>query len=137
MRSHRSRVAVRRGWVGALLLCVGCAPSRASQTSPTWKGTSPSDASIIVIVENHLWNDVVVRSAPASGAPVRLGTATTGIPKRFRIPAHHVHAQDLELTADPVGSASIRRSGSIMVTPGQEIRWTLHESESVSQLTVH
>ena len=135
MSHHPVRVGARWVWLGVLLVVAGCAPSRTNhQTGPA--GTLQAAEAITVIVENHLWNDIVVYSTPSAGAPVRLGTATTGIPKRFRIPSHHDGSTDLHLTADPVGSTQVRRTETIMAVAGQEIRWELHESETVTQLTV-
>ena len=70
----------------------------------------------------------------ASGARVRLGMVTTGIPKRFRIPTHHRFAPKLEFLADPIGSPQVRRSGPVVAVPGQEVTWTIHQTAGISTL---
>ena len=116
------------------MLCAGCATNGAPHL--TWEGTPrESDTQISVVINNQLWNDVVIYSV-ASGARVRLGMVTTGVPKRFRIPTHHRYAPNLEFVADPIGSPRVRRSGAVIAAPGQEVRWTIQQTAGISTLIV-
>ena len=129
------RAAARWGWFGALVVCAGCASAPRSAHSSPETGTSRA-STITVVVENNLWNDVVVYSESSAGARVRLGTVNTGIPTRFRIPTNQASAPNLRLTADPIGSNQLRQTENIMAEPGQVVRWTIMQREVFSQLIV-
>lgn len=116
----------------AVLVCAACAPSVSSRLS--W-GALPEGQDILVVAENHIWNDVVIYSE-VLGSRTRLGMVVTGQSRRFRIPVHQRSASSLELIADPIGSTRTFRSGPVVVAPGQEIRWRIHRNAAVRNVTI-
>ena len=115
-------------------LLAGCATT--TPTRVRWEGTSrTASQDIIVVVENLVWNDVVIYSE-ADGSRRRLGSVVTGMKGRFRLPDYQVNASNLVLIADPIGSSSAIRSLQIFAMPGQEVRWTVHERRSLRTLTI-
>lgn len=115
----------------SVLVCAGCATIN---PGPRWEGT-PTDADIVVEVQNLVWNDVTIYST-LNGSKSRLGFVATGMTGRFKIPQRHSNSSGLELIADPVGSRHVLRSGRVDVGPGQTIRWTVHENAGISSLTI-
>jgi hypothetical protein len=135
MYTPQCRVFVR-GALAAVLVTVSASCATAGQGQPKWEGTPRAEnQNITVVVENLIWNDVVIYSE-AYGSRVRLGTVTTGMTSSFRIPKQQRFSPELELIADPIGSAYPYRSGTIVAAVGQEVRWTVHQNAGVRQLTI-
>lgn len=130
--------SARRAVVRATLTSVtvlayaSCAPNAPSRLN--W-GTLSEGQDILVVAENHVWNDVVIYSE-VLGSRIRLGMVVTGESRRFRIPIHQRSASSIELIADPIGSTRTFRSGAVVVAPGQEIRWRIHRNAAVRNVTI-
>jgi hypothetical protein len=91
---------------------------------------------IAVEVTNHNWADVVVY-AVSYGNRVRLGSVTTGLDQRFRLPKTvNVASGGFHLEAHPVGSHEIYRSEPIMVSPGGRIIWSLENQLGLSSYRI-
>jgi len=135
MRTPKHGIIVRSVMLTGLVMgSAGCATMNPSQ--PQWEGKPRvSEGDIAVVVENLIWNDVVIYSQSA-GSRVRLGTVTTGRRSQFKIPYHQRFASDLELVADPIGSRYPIMSGPVVATLGQEVRWTIHRNAAIRAITV-
>jgi hypothetical protein len=88
-----------------------------------------------IVVENSIWNDVVIY-AQTFAHRTRLGTVTTGQRERFKLPVHQRLSPDLQLVADPIGSARLIASGPIVAVPGQVVSWTVSENAAARTATV-
>jgi hypothetical protein len=96
---------------------------------------APTSA-VAVEVANHNWLDVVVY-AISGGNRVRLGSVTTGLEGRFRLPRSMVvQSGNLFLEAHLVGSNQMYRSDPIMVNPGSRVIWSLENQLGLSSYRV-
>ena len=117
-----------------LLLCsTGCA-------GPAQKSTGPqpqSSSEIVLVVENHHWNDVVV-SMLHDGVVDRVGLVTAVKTSTFVIPSRRLGTSGvIRLRAHAVGAPDSHISDSFTVQPGQEIQWTLETDLERSSVAVH
>lgn len=133
MSTLLQRVVVRSTFALAVGSASACASAPTS--GPAWSGNDSATERVTLVVENLVWSDMVVYSS-VSGNRTRLGTVVTGQTRRFRLPAYHAFATDLELVADPIGSRQEYVSGRIVASPGQEVKWILHRSAAARMLTV-
>jgi len=116
--------------LAAMMVMAGCAQNPRYATSE-FKTTQVS-----VQVSNHNWMDVVVY-AVSSGSRSRLGTVTTGMDQRFRIPTSITPLSGaFHLEADPVGSNEVFSSGQIMLQPGSRIVWSIENQMGLSSYRV-
>jgi hypothetical protein len=91
---------------------------------------------VAVEVSNHNWMDVVVY-AVSYGNRVRLGSVTTGLEQRFRLPPSvNVASGSFYLEAHPVGSNEIYRSDPIMVAQGARVIWSLENQLGLSSYRI-
>jgi hypothetical protein len=97
---------------------------------------SAAERAIGVEVTNHNWMDVVVY-AVNSGSRVRLGSVTTGLTQRFRLPKSiNVAAGQFYLEAHMVGSNEMFKSDPIVVNPGGRVIWSLENQLALSSYRI-
>ena len=129
MNTKRPRLAGLA--LAATLALAACAhqPSYATEESAP-------NAPVAVVVTNNNWMDVVVY-AVSYGNKTRLGSVTTGMEQRFRLPASMlVQSGSFYLEAHPVGSNEVYRSDPIMVNPGNRVIWSLENQLSLSSYRI-
>ena len=117
-----------------LLLCsIGCA-GHARESNGPHPGT-PSE--IVLVVENHHWNDVVV-SVLHDGVVDRVGLATAVKTSTFIIPSRRLGTSGIiRLRGHAVGAPDSHTTDSFAVQAGQEIQWTLESDLEHSSVAVH
>lgn len=111
------------------LVGVGCASAGGAVEG------DPSGESVTVLVENHNWQDATVY-VTGYGPRARLGTVTSMTSKRFVVPRALQGTDGLRLEADLIGSSTRRGTGRILVSPGDEVRWTLENQLALSSYAV-
>lgn len=125
-------MALRRPWTAvalALLLASGGCFSRNRQAPDA---VEP----IFLMVENRHWTDVTI-SIVHDGVPNRLGIATAASTAQFQLPPHTLGAAGVvSFVADPVGATNVLRSETIIVKPGQYVKWSLERDLRRSSLIV-
>jgi len=102
-------------------------------------GTVPSGAtgSVVLVVENHHWNDVVVHLLH-DGVADRIGLATAVETSTFVIPSRQLGSGGaIQLRAHPVGAPDSYTTELLTVQPGQQIQWTLESDLTRSSVGVH
>ena len=126
--SHRSSRAVA---AIALVVSLGaCATASPGFGSPA----DPSEDTAVE-VRNQAFSDMIVYVL-SGGGRWRLGIVPGNSSATLRLPHHLVPAAGaLELLADPIGGRAYRMS-AVGVSTGQWIELTLHESPSMSQISV-
>jgi hypothetical protein len=116
---------------GFLLFGVGCARHRQAAAP----ASSPSD--IVLVVENHHWNDVIV-SVLHDGIVDRIGMVTAVKTSTLLIPSRRLGTSGIiRLRAHAVGAPDDHTSDSFAVRPGEEIQWTLESDLARSSVAVH
>lgn len=99
-------------------------------------GLTPSNAETLVQVDNNNWADMniyVVRS----GMRMRLGTVVSMNSATFVVPEPMVSASgEVRLLADPIGGAPQFMTQPVLVSPGQQIEFTLENNLNLSSLSV-
>jgi hypothetical protein len=116
-----------------VLSTVGCGRQSAESGPP---GAKPN-ADILLVVENHHWNDVVVYVVH-DGVAERIGLATAVKTTTFIIPSRRLGAAGLiRLRGHPVGAPDDHTTDAFLVQPGQEIQWTLESDLARSSVAVH
>ena len=130
MKTTNPRIAV-------LALAVTLALGACAHQGASYGGEGPGpNAPVYVEVSNHNWMDVVVY-AVGYGQTIRLGSVTTGLDQRFRLPASMlVQSGALYLEAHPVGSDEVHRSDPINVNPGGRVYWSLENQLGLSSYRV-
>jgi hypothetical protein len=127
------RSLLRRSAVLLLLCSIGCARHRADT------GEAPPEARghVVLVVENHHWNDVIVYLLH-DGVADRLGLATAVKTSTFVIPSRRLGtAGVIQLRGHAVGAPDSHTTETFTVQPGQEIQWTLESDLSRSSVAVH
>jgi hypothetical protein len=120
-------------WLLLASFSLACAShsSRKSEPSPGL------DAEVSLEVENHNWNDVVIYLL-RGGQPERLGMVTAHSTGTFVFPYRRLSASgNSRLSAYPIGGGSAFNSETLLVQPGQSIKWTLETDLSRSSLVVY
>ena len=114
----------------ALLLCWGCAHHGQD-------AAGARNGEIVLVVENHHWNDVVV-SVLHDGMVDRIGMVQAVKTSTLVIPSRRLGSTGLiQLRAHAVGAPDDHTSESFPIQPGQEIQWTLESDLSRSSIAVH
>jgi len=122
------------GVAAFIIFATGCVST--GTASPRFTGGRRDQAErILVEVANIGWADAAVYSV-TGGSRIRLGTVGSNQTGRFKLPRNHVWAPDLHLEADPIGSAQVYGSEIVAASPGQVVRWTIHETRSFRSLVV-
>jgi hypothetical protein len=101
-------------------------------------GATPTTRSeIVMVVENHHWNDVVLYVVH-DGVADRVGLATAVKTSTFTFPSRRLGTSGLiQLRAHAVGAPDDHTTDSFPVQPGQEIQWTLESDLARSSVAVH
>ena len=124
MKTMRPRPACLA--LAAMTLLAACAQA------PRYATGEAKPAQVAVEVTNNNWMDVVIY-AVSGGNRVRLGSVTTGMQQRFRIPMSlGATSGDFRLEAHPMGSAEVFASDRIVVQPGTRILWSLENQLGLS-----
>jgi hypothetical protein len=116
-----------------LLLClIGC-----GRHANSGGATPEPRPEIVLVVENHHWNDVVIYVLH-DGIADRIGLATAVKTSTFIIPSRRLGtAGVIQLRGHAVGAPDDHTTDSFPVQPGQEIQWTLESDLSRSSVAVH
>jgi hypothetical protein len=94
-----------------------------------------TDSEIMLEVENHHWNDVVVYLMNGNQSQ-RLGMVTGVSTDRFSFPYRHIASGGrLRLRAHPIGGDSFT-SEDVVIQPGQSVKWTLESDLRRSSLAI-
>ncbi len=129
MRHVRAPIA----WVLLASVSLSCASHSSKKSEP-----SPGrDAEVSLEVENHNWSDVVIYLL-RGGQPDRLGMVTAHSTGTFVFPYRRLSASgNSRLSAYPIGGRSAFNSETLLVQPGQSIKWTLESDLNRSSLVVY
>jgi hypothetical protein len=131
-RPRPTKCVAAAGLVAAsLLLAIGCA-RHGPAAAPASSGSD-----IVLVVENHHWNDVIV-SVLHDGVVDRIGLVTAVKTSTLVIPSRRLGSSGIiRLRAHAVGAPDDHTSDSFAVQPGQEIQWTLESDLARSSVAVH
>src|SRR3954470_11489857 len=115
-----------------LLASSACAGRRARSDT-----AAPSAAEIVLVIDNHHWNDVIV-SVLHDGVADRIGMATAVKISTFILSSRRLGTSGiLRLRAHAVGAPDDHTTDAFPVQPGQEIEWTLESDLARSSVAVH
>ena len=122
--------------LAAFSLCLAvasaCGSARHSKEPP-----SPSDSEVLLEVENHHWNDIVVYLMNGTQSQ-RLGTVSGVSTDRFVFQYRQIATGGkVRLKAQPVGGQPSFTSEDVVIQSGQGIKWTLESDLKRSHLTVY
>jgi hypothetical protein len=116
-----------------LIGAVGCG-RQSAESAPT---SARPNADVLLVVENHHWNDVVVYVVH-DGVAERIGLATAVKTSTFVLPYRRLGTSGvIRLRGHPVGAPDDHTSDSFLIQPGQEIQWTLESDLARSSVAVH
>ena len=120
---------------GGLLLigAAACSSKRVYQES-TGGDVAVADG-VVVEIQNDNFSDVDVY-AVAGGGRQRLGTVTGNTSSQFAIRSSRIPSGQLRLVAAPIGGEGRASSGSLNVSPGNVIHFTVAPVLSQSSATV-
>jgi hypothetical protein len=122
-----------RSVVLLLLGCLGCAGQRTASNG----ATPAARRQVVLTVENHHWNDVIVYLLH-DGVADRLGLATAVKTSTFTIPARRLGmAGVIQLRGHAVGAPDSHTTEAFTVLPSQQIQWTLESDLAHSSIAVH
>lgn len=129
----RSAAAVRSlGLFGLLLGCASRSEEDGSEAPP-----SPATAEVALEVENHAWSDIVIYLVRGTSTD-RLGMVGSLSTETFIFPYRELGAgTDVRLRAYPIGGPRSYTSESLLVQPGQWVKWTLESDLTRSFLAVY
>lgn len=124
-------VAAFSAWVAVVSAC-GLLPSRRSESD-----NSPIKPEITVEIESHNWSDIVIYLMNGNQSQ-RLGMVTGLSTAHFEFPYRRLSTGgNVRLRADPVGGSASYTSETLLVQPGQGVKWTLESDLSRSFLGVY
>ena len=132
---RRRTDAPLRAILSALLLLasISCGGRSGKSTGPA----PESAGEIVLTVENHHWNDVVI-SVLHDGVVDRVGLATAVKTTRFVLPSRRLGPTGIiRLRGHAVGAPDFHSTDAFPVQPGQEIQWTLESDLDHSSVAVH
>jgi hypothetical protein len=119
-------------WLVLLLASAGCAGRGARSDN-----AAPSAAEIVLVIDNHHWNDVTV-SVLHDGVVDRVGLATAVKVSTFVLSSRRLGTSGiLRLRGHAVGAPDDHTTDAFPVQPGQEIQWTLESDLAHSSVAVH
>jgi hypothetical protein len=118
---------------GLLLLgSIGCGGHARESDRPR-----PETSEIVLVAENHHWNDVVLYVLH-DGVADRIGLATAVKTSTFIFPSRRLGPSGMiQLRAHAVGAPDDHTTDSFPIQPGQEIQWTLESDLAHSSVAVH
>ena len=133
MSSGRVAAVVRvLGLVGLLLGCASRTEDDRSEAPP-----SPATAEVALEVENHAWSDIIIYLVRGTSTD-RLGMVGSLSTETFIFPYRELGAgTDVRLRAYPIGGPRSYTSESLLVQPGQWVKWTLESDLTRSFLAVY
>ena len=109
-----------------------CGSARHSKESP-----SPGDSEIMLEVENHHWNDIVVYLMHGNQSQ-RLGMVSGVSTDHFVFPYRQLATGGkVRLRAHPVGGQGSFTSEDVLIQSGQGLKWTLESDLKRSTLTIY
>jgi hypothetical protein len=109
-----------------------CGSARHSKQSP-----SPGSSEILLEVENHHWNDIVIYLMNENQSQ-RLGTVSGVSTDRFVFPYRQIATGGkVRLRAQPVGGQRSFTSEDVLIQSGQGLKWILESDLKRSTLTVY
>lgn len=115
-----------------LPLLGGCAHRTAADSASPDRGS----LEVQLEVENHNWSDIVIYLVRGTQAE-RLGTVTSLSRVNLVFPYRKLgNGTTVRLRAYPIGGRAAFTSESLLVQPGQTIRWTLENDLDRSFLAV-
>jgi hypothetical protein len=92
---------------------------------------------VMLVVENHHWNDVIVYVLH-DGVADRIGLVTAVKTSTFVIPSRRLGTSGLiQLRGHAVGAPDDHTTDKFLVQAGQEIQWTLESDLARSSVAVH
>ena len=131
---RESRTATR--WMLGLALLLGCA-GKSEEGETEVEPTRAADAEVGLEVENHGWSDIIIYLV-RSTATERLGMVGSLNTKTFVLPYRKLGVgTDVRLRAYPIGGPRSYTSETLLVQPGQWIKWTLESDLTRSFLAVY
>jgi hypothetical protein len=129
-----SRAGVMRT-LGLFCLLLGCASK--SEDPDEDPAPSETSAELALEVENHGWSDIVIYLVRGT-AVERLGMVGALNTETFVFPYRKIGVgTDIRLRAYPIGGPRAFTSESVLVQPGQWIKWTLESDLTRSFLAVY
>jgi hypothetical protein len=121
----------RVGLLGLMTLIAGCGASRSTPASPAPQQEASADTAatlaqpIQVRIDNQNFSDMNVYLVN-QGTRVLLGSAPGMSKTTLALPSGSVSSQwQVRLLADPVGGSSAIRTPTLLVSPGQNVYWTI------------
>jgi hypothetical protein len=136
LRRHAVRLPAVLALVAAGALLAGaCASAGGKQVSP--EEAAAREAPVTLLVKNYNWNTVHVYVVGA-GVSVSMGQLTSMGTATYEIP-RSVLASDrsIRLIADPIGSRRAYISEPVLVSPGDQVEWTINNLLVHSVISVH
>jgi hypothetical protein len=129
-----SRAGVTRT-LGLFFLLLGCASKSEDAEQDVEPGQT--SAELALEVENHGWSDIVIYLVRGT-AVERLGMVGALNTETFVFPYRRLGiGTDVRLRAYPIGGPRAFTSESVLVQPGQWIKWTLESDLTRSFLAVY
>jgi hypothetical protein len=117
------------GLVGLMALVAGCGASRSTPASPAPEQDASADATarqpIQVQIDNRNFSDMNVYLV-SEGTHVLLGSAPGMAKTTLTLPSGSVSSRwQVRLMADPIGGSNAIRTPTLLVSPGQNVYWTI------------
>jgi hypothetical protein len=120
-----------------LVLLLLCGTACARHGTPGNAAPSDAAAAVLLVVENHHWNDVVIHLLH-DGVADRIGLARAVETSTFVIPSRKLGTGGaVRLRAHPVGAPDSFTTELLTIRPGQQIQWTLESDLTRSSVGVH
>jgi hypothetical protein len=114
-----------------MTLVAGCAASRSTPASPAPRQEAAADTSattrqpIQVRIDNQNFSDMNVYLVN-QGTRVLLGSAPGMSKTTLTLPSASVSSRwQVRLLADPIGGSNAIRTPTLLVSPGQNVYWTI------------
>jgi hypothetical protein len=114
-----------------MTLVAGCAASRSTPASPAPRQEAAADTSattrqpIQVRIDNQNYSDMNVYLVN-QGTRVLLGSAPGMSKTTLTLPSASVSSRwQVRLLADPIGGSNAIRTPTLLVSPGQNVYWTI------------
>jgi hypothetical protein len=120
----------RRARFALAFLLAGIACSALRHNPPE----DETDVITITIVNNNLLNVTVFNVA--SGHRDRLGEVTAAASSSFKLHLRRLPANEIQLTADPIGSPRPVTSELVRVSPGDVVQWVLESDLARSHIVI-
>ncbi|HKT59513.1 MAG TPA: hypothetical protein VJQ46_05655 [Gemmatimonadales bacterium] len=121
----------RIGWLGLAALLAGCGASRSKPASPapeqdaSAQANAPTREPIRVEIDNQNFSDMNIYLVN-EGTHVLLGSVPGMSKTTLSLPPASVSsAWQVRLMADPIGGSNPIRTPTVLVSPGQNVYWTI------------